>query len=87
MIKKPVAFAITAPDYHNNLYGKFTFKTLFNIFKNKKSAAGYVALYFGASSEHLGLGYALAGILSDECKNRHSYSIGALIQENKVTMK
>lgn len=83
--KKPVAFSITAPDYHNNLYGKFTFKTLFNILKNKKSATGYVALYFGASSEHLGLGYALAGILSDECKNRHSYSIGALIQENKVT--
>ncbi len=82
---KLVGFVVVLPNYGHILSGKMTLIKALNILKFRKKAKEYVILYLGADSKHLGLGGALVQVIKDKLAQRSARSIGALIQEGKVS--
>ncbi len=80
-----VGFFISLPDYKNHLQNPLKIKNLYQILKIKKSPTRYVHLYMGVDRFHLGLGSALTNAIVEVLKENQLPSIGALIQDGKVS--
>ena len=83
--RKLVAFSISVPDFHENLFGKMTVMKLLKVLLIKNFPKEMVYLYMGVDPAHLGLGSVMAELIRRELYKNGRIPIKALILENKVT--
>ncbi len=83
--KKLVGFLVVVPNYGDILCGKMTAIKTLKFLRRRKRAKEYVILYLGADREHLGLGGSLVQMIKDNLAKRGAKSVGALIQEGKIS--
>lgn len=77
-------FSIVMPDYGNNLYGRLTYKKLWEIFKSRLIVKRFIIAYIGAYPAAKGLGLGMIYELKDKLKAGREV-IGSLIRKGTVT--
>lgn len=81
------AFCICIPNYGELTVGKMTIFKIIQLLKKKKNPSEYIVMYVGASKATPGLGCALIQDLRHILYRNQCTTIGALIQEGKLTGK
>lgn len=84
---KLCAFCICVPNYGNLTSGNMTLLKLIRLLRVKKNPSEYIVMYVGASRATPGLGCALIQDLRNILYQNQCTTIGALIQEGKLTGK